>query len=68
MFKSTKTPIFLRKDSLNEFQWRIRNLPYDSSVFQLTVEDNQIVIRTTIKKYFKKISIPELARISTPLE
>jgi len=68
IIKSNKNPIFIRKDLLNEFQFRIRNLKYEASVFQLSVEDNMIVVRTTIKKYFKKINIPDLDRVNIPLE
>jgi hypothetical protein len=31
-------PIFIRKDTLDCFQWRIRNLPYPAEVYQLEVD------------------------------
>jgi len=38
-----------------ESQWRVRNLPYPKEVYEISVdqEKNQVVIRTTNKKYFK---------------
>ena len=45
-------PIFLRKDTAKEFQWRVRNLPYASDVISVTLEQpcRQIVVRTSNKK------------------
>eukprot|EP00386_Alphamonas_edax_P014406 GDKI01044286.1.p1 GENE.GDKI01044286.1~~GDKI01044286.1.p1 ORF type:complete len:198 (-),score=51.11 GDKI01044286.1:26-619(-) len=67
---SCENPIFCRKDTKEEFQWRIRNLPYDKSVFSVTVDHQtqQIVVRTSIKKYFKRIDIPDMARLKLQLE
>jgi hypothetical protein len=38
------------------FQYRIRNLPYPEEVYQLEVdsEKQEIVVKTTVKKYFKR--------------
>jgi hypothetical protein len=42
-----------RKDTADEFQWRVRNLPYPVDTYQITIDDatQEIVIRTTNKKY-----------------
>lgn len=47
-------------------EWRIRNLPYPVQVYSVTVDqDNKsIIIRTSNKKYFKKLTIPELERVN----
>lgn len=46
-------------------EWRIRNLPYPISVYSVTAEDDgTITIRTSNKKYFKKIKVPDLERIN----
>ncbi|KAL7060941.1 hypothetical protein AAHC03_09800 [Spirometra sp. Aus1] len=63
-------PIFGRLDTKNDFQWRIRNLPYPLSTYQLSIEDDgeAIVLRTTNKKYFKRFGIPDLRRIGLKLD
>jgi hypothetical protein len=62
-------PIFLRKDVLECFQWRIRNLPYPEHNYILEVdsEKQEIVIKTTIKKYFKRFDVPDLKRANIKL-
>eukprot|EP00927_Polykrikos_kofoidii_P012697 TRINITY_DN15500_c0_g1_i1.p1 TRINITY_DN15500_c0_g1~~TRINITY_DN15500_c0_g1_i1.p1 ORF type:complete len:306 (+),score=58.51 TRINITY_DN15500_c0_g1_i1:81-998(+) len=66
---SSSNPIFLRKDTPEQFQWRIRNLPYPASVYSVTVDQDkqEIVVRTSNKKYFKRIEIPDLARLKMKL-
>ncbi|NWU99503.1 DPCD protein, partial [Upupa epops] len=68
--ESSSNPIFLRKDTLSSFQWRIRNLPYPKEVYSVSVEKEQrcCIIRTTNKKYYKKFSIPDLDRYQLPLD
>jgi len=60
--ESSRNPTFTRMDTRELFQFRIRNLPYPSDVFEVSVDaaQRQVVIRTTIKKYFKRFGIPEL--------
>ena len=65
---SGSAPIFSRLDTKDFFQWRIRNLPYSESVFNLSIENEEIVVRTTNKKYFKKIQLPDLTRIDLKME
>jgi hypothetical protein len=62
-------PIFLRKDTLECFQWRIRNLPYPEDVYMLEVDPDkqEVVIKTTIKKYYKRFDIPDLKRLNIKL-
>ena len=45
-------PIFVRKDTRESFQWRIRNLPFAIDVYDVTVNDDKthIIIRTKNKK------------------
>jgi hypothetical protein len=54
---------------LDSFQWRIRNLPYPEEVYQLEVdpEKQEIVIKTTIKKYYKRFDIIDLKRMNIKL-
>ncbi|KAJ3263521.1 hypothetical protein HDU77_010549 [Chytriomyces hyalinus] len=58
------TPKVTRRDSLHAFVFRIRNLPYPKSVYAVTIEGSQIVVRTTNKKYFTRLSITDLDRIN----
>ena len=54
---------------LDSFEWRIRNLHYPQNVYSVTVnaDDNRIVVRTSNKKYFKKIAVPEMDRLKLTL-
>merc|ERR1719456_1791943 len=63
---SQENPIFLRKDTPDQFQWRIRNLPYPAEVYSVTIEEDkqQIVVRTSNKKYFKRIDLPDITRVT----
>jgi hypothetical protein len=55
-------------DTKDSFQWRIRNLPYPAEVFSITIEEPDIVVRTSNKKYFKRIDIPDMRRLGVKLE
>ena len=67
---SNKNPLFLRKDTDTRFEWRIRNLPYPKETYQIEVDHNKqdIVLRTTNKKYYKRIDIPDMKRLDLVLE
>lgn len=67
---SSSNPIFLRKDTPEHFQWRIRNLAYPASVYSVTIdhEKQQIVVRTSNKKYFKRIDVEDLSRLGLKLK
>ncbi|CAJ1419106.1 unnamed protein product [Effrenium voratum] len=67
---SSSNPIFLRKDTPEHLQWRIRNLSYPADVYSVTVdhEKQEIVVRTSNKKYFKRIQVPDLARFALKLQ
>lgn len=67
---SSTNPIFLRKDTPEQLQWRIRNLPYAASVYTVSVdhEKQDIVVRTSNKKYFKRIDVPDLRRVGLKLK
>eukprot|EP00741_Cyanophora_paradoxa_P005039 tig00000842_g4881.t1 len=68
--ESSTNPIVVRKDTEKAFQWRIRNLHYPSSVFAVAVEpaERRIVVRTSNKKYFKKLEVPDMERAGLALE
>ena len=62
MKESMKNPIFLRKDTLKHFHWRIRNLNYEADNFEVSVDKDgkNVVIRTKNKKYYKKFTIEDI--------
>lgn len=63
-------PIFIRKDTTKEFQWRIRNLNYPKENFlvELDKSKDDIVIKTVNKKYYKRFDVPDLKRIKISLD
>lgn len=67
---SASNPIFLRKDTPEHFQWRIRNLTFPVDVYSVTIDDErqQIVVRTSNKKYFKRIDVEDLKRVNLKLK
>lgn len=70
MRASSSNPIFLRKDTPEHFQWRIRNLPYPPEVYNVSVdhEKQEIIVRTSNKKYYKRIQLPDLARLGLKMQ
>jgi hypothetical protein len=71
LLRETATaPQFSRKDGDAEITFRVRNLPYPRDVFSVTIDDaaQVIVIRTTNKKYFKRIEIPDMQRAGLKLD
>ena len=70
MQPSNVNPVLVRKDRVNAFEWRIRNLPYPKPTYSVTVdgEARQLVVRTTNKKYFRRWSVDALKRRGLPLD
>ena len=68
--ENDNNPLFIRKDTQKEFQWRIRNLKGDADNFmvQCDKDKQQIVIRTKNKKYYKRFNIPDLERLNIKLD
>ena len=48
MRPSSSNPVLVRKDRVNAFEWRIRNLPYPKPTYSVTIdpEQRQVVVRT----------------------
>jgi len=68
--ENDNNPLFIRKDTPKEFQWRIRNLKGDADNFMVECDKDkqQIVIRTKNKKYYKRFNIPDLERLNIKLD
>lgn len=66
---SSSNPICVRKDTPEHFQWRIRNLPYPAQVYSVTADHDkqEIVVRTSNKKYYKRLGLPDLAYVKQKL-
>lgn len=57
-------PFITQRITKTALEWRIRNLPYPNNVYSVTAEkDNTITVRTSNKKYFKKLKVLDLERI-----
>ncbi|XP_074109134.1 protein DPCD [Cotesia typhae] len=63
-------PIVSRKISKLSLEWRIRNLPYPKEVFNVSINDakDKIIVRTSNKKFYKEITVPDLERIHLKLD
>ncbi|XP_043267535.1 protein DPCD isoform X2 [Venturia canescens] len=62
--ESPNGPMITRRITKTALEWRIRNLPYAKDVYSITAEeDSTITIRTSNKKYYKKIRVPDLERV-----
>jgi len=70
LFISSSNPVFMTRDHPRAFIFRVRNLPYPREVYQISLDEEkqQIVLRTSNKKYFKRFGIPALRRLELPLE
>ncbi|KPA85232.1 hypothetical protein ABB37_01585 [Leptomonas pyrrhocoris] len=72
--EASGSPIVVRQDTKDNYVIRIRNLPYPREVFAVTVERpegdavGKIVVRTSNRKYFKRLDIPDLERANVPLD
>lgn len=72
--EASGSPVVVRQDSKDSYIVRIRNLPYPKEVFAVAVERQEgdgigkIVVRTSNKKYFKRLDIPDLERAGVPLD
>jgi protein DPCD len=68
--EKNSNPICVRTDHPEAFEWRIRNMPWPKEVYAISLSEdkNQLIIRTSNRKYFKKISVPDLQRIGEVID
>ena len=68
--ENDNNPLFIRKDTPKEFQWRIRNLKGDADNFMVECDKDkqQIVIRTKNKKYYNRFNIHDIERLNIKLD
>ncbi|XP_017772293.1 PREDICTED: protein DPCD-like [Nicrophorus vespilloides] len=62
--EDANSPFITRRVTKRNLEWRIRNLPYPVDIYSVTADEEGrcITVRTSNKKYFKKIDVPELRR------
>lgn len=67
--ESGANPLFCRLDRIDCFEFRVRNLPYPKPTYSVTLDqaDRKVVVRTSNKKYFKRITIEDMDRAGLPL-
>lgn len=68
--QSPSNPICTRKDTATHFQWRIRNCAFPTDVYGVSIDHGkqQIVVRTSNKKYYKRIDVLDLKRTELKLD
>eukprot|EP00762_Andalucia_godoyi_P003459 ANDGO_04340.mRNA.1 hypothetical protein len=67
---ATSNPQFSRSDSAGAYGFRVRNLfDYPDDAFSVFVDGDkdEVVIRTSNKKYYKRFAIPDLKRLGIKL-
>uniref|UniRef100_A0A6M2DIZ7 Protein DPCD n=1 Tax=Xenopsylla cheopis TaxID=163159 RepID=A0A6M2DIZ7_XENCH len=64
IMESNTEPTLLKRMTRINIEWRIRNLSYPLETYAVSADINKncIVVRTTNKKYYKEIDVPELKR------
>ncbi|XP_050348704.1 protein DPCD isoform X2 [Nymphalis io] len=70
IIESKDQPVLLKRNTRVNIEWRIRNLPYPIETYSIKAQngDKSIIISTSNKKYYKKLEVPELARLGLPIE
>ena len=70
LFLSSVNPTFHTRDKPDTFEWRVRNVPYPKEVYSLSLDDKnqEIILRTNNRKYYKRFSIPAMKRSQMKLE
>lgn len=60
--ESSSMPVVVRKDTNDAIVFRVRNLPYPKDVYSVTLSGDRkaIVVRTSNRKYFKQLDVPDL--------
>ena len=64
---SNTEPILTKRVTKKNIEWRIRNLPYPIDVYEVKADSERraIVVKTTNKKYYKVIQVPDFDRCGT---
>ena len=62
--------MFCPREVREAWEWRVRNLPYPKETYSVTLDEekDQLVLRTSNRKYFKRFHVPALRRLGLTLE
>ncbi|XP_050315058.1 protein DPCD [Anthonomus grandis grandis] len=68
--ENVNQPFVTRRITKLNLEWRIRNLPYPIDVYSVSIdkESHSLIIKTTNKKYYKKLLVTDLERLDIELE
>ncbi|ENN73989.1 hypothetical protein HUJ04_000447 [Dendroctonus ponderosae] len=63
--ENSTQPFITRRITKINLEWRIRNMPYPIDVYSVTIDKGSysLIVRTTNKKYYKEINVPDLERL-----
>ncbi|KAJ8932865.1 hypothetical protein NQ314_014379 [Rhamnusium bicolor] len=64
--ENSNQPFISRRITKTNLEWRIRNLPYSIETYSVMADRDSrcLIVRTTNKKYYKKLEIPDLDRLN----
>ncbi|KAJ8981927.1 hypothetical protein NQ317_002097 [Molorchus minor] len=64
--ENSNQPFISKRITKSNLEWRIRNMPYPIETYSVTAdaENKCLIVRTTNKKYYKKLEIPDLDRLN----
>ena len=74
LVEATGAPQVVIQDTAEKHVFRIRNLPYPKEVYAVAIDFDkpkslgEIVVRTSNKKYYKRLSIPDMVRLGLTLD
>lgn len=73
MKESSSNPIFVAQETKEAYVYRVRNLPYPKDTYKVAIETSssktgEVVVRTTNKKYYKRIAIQPMERAGLTLD
>ncbi|KAG5188081.1 DPCD protein family-domain-containing protein [Tribonema minus] len=62
-------PVWCARDATDAWEWHVLNIPYEESTYSVTVSDEtqELVLRTTNRKFFKRWRVPGMARLGLRL-
>ncbi|XP_049762816.1 protein DPCD [Schistocerca cancellata] len=68
--EDVNSPYVTMRITKSSLEWRIRNLPYPLDMYSVTAdpENKCITVRTSNKKYFKKLLVPDLERAGVSVQ
>ncbi|KAF6198936.1 hypothetical protein GE061_006959 [Apolygus lucorum] len=65
LMEANNMPYVVKRITKGNIEWRIRNLHFPLETYSVSANptENCITVRTTNKKYFKNLPVPELERV-----